>query len=41
GAPLLTAAWAIVAVPRRSGQTVPHGPSMCLAAVAASALTVV
>ncbi|MDT5181880.1 MAG: leader peptidase (prepilin peptidase) / N-methyltransferase [Mycobacterium sp.] len=41
GAPLLTAGWAIVAVLRRSGQTVPHGPSMCLAAVAASALTVV
>jgi len=41
GAPLLTAGWAVVAVLRRSGQTVPHGPSMCLAAVAATALAVV
>ena len=41
GAPLLTAGWAIVAVLRRSGQTVPHGPSMCVAAVTASALAVV
>ena len=41
GAPLLTAGWAIVAVLRRSGQTVPHGPSMCLAAVTATALAVV
>jgi leader peptidase (prepilin peptidase)/N-methyltransferase len=39
-APLLTAAWAIVAVVRRAGSTVPHGPSMCLAAVAACALAV-
>jgi leader peptidase (prepilin peptidase) / N-methyltransferase len=39
-APLLTAAWAIVAVARRAGVTVPHGPSMCLAAVAACALAV-
>lgn len=41
GAPLLTAGWAIVAVLCRSGQTVPHGPSMCLSAVAATALAVV
>lgn len=41
GAPLLTAGWAVVAMLRRSGQTVPHGPSMCLAAVAATALAVV
>jgi leader peptidase (prepilin peptidase)/N-methyltransferase len=41
GAPLLTAGWAIVAVLRRSGETVPHGPSMCLSAVAATALAVV
>ena len=41
GAPLLTAGWAIVAVLRRSGPTVPHGPSMCLAAVGATALAVV
>jgi leader peptidase (prepilin peptidase) / N-methyltransferase len=41
GAPLLTAGWAVVAVLRRSGQTVPHGPSMCLAAATATALAVV
>jgi leader peptidase (prepilin peptidase)/N-methyltransferase len=41
GAPLLTAGWAGVAVLRRSGNTVPHGPSMCLAAVTATALAVV
>ncbi len=40
GAPLLTAFCAIVAVVRRSGPTVPHGPSMCLTAVCASALAV-
>jgi leader peptidase (prepilin peptidase) / N-methyltransferase len=40
-APLLTAGWAVVAMLRRSGQTVPHGPSMCLAALAATALAVV
>jgi leader peptidase (prepilin peptidase) / N-methyltransferase len=40
GAPLLTAGWAIVALMRRSGQTVPHGPSMCLAAATAVALAV-
>jgi leader peptidase (prepilin peptidase) / N-methyltransferase len=41
GAPLLTAGLAAVAVLRRSGQTVPHGPSMCLAAATATALAVV
>jgi leader peptidase (prepilin peptidase)/N-methyltransferase len=41
GAPLLTAVLATMAVLRRSGQTVPHGPSMCLAAVTATALAVV
>jgi leader peptidase (prepilin peptidase)/N-methyltransferase len=41
GAPVLTAGWAVVAVLRRSGQTVPHGPSMCLAAATATALAVV
>jgi leader peptidase (prepilin peptidase)/N-methyltransferase len=41
GAPVLTAGWAVVAMLRRSGQTVPHGPSMCLSAVAATALAVV
>jgi leader peptidase (prepilin peptidase)/N-methyltransferase len=39
-APLLTAVWAIVVMLRRAGSTVPHGPSMCLAAVAACALAV-
>jgi leader peptidase (prepilin peptidase) / N-methyltransferase len=37
-APLLTAAWAIVAVIWRTESTVPHGPSMCLAAVVACTL---
>lgn len=41
GAPLLTAGWAVVAALRRSGTTVPHGPSMCLAAASATALAVV
>lgn len=41
GAPLLTAGWATVAVIRRAESTVPHGLSMCLAAVAAMALAVV
>jgi leader peptidase (prepilin peptidase)/N-methyltransferase len=41
GAPMLTAGWAIVTVLRRSGETVPHGPSMCLAAVTATALAVI
>ena len=41
GAPLLTAGWAVVALLRRSGQTVPHGPSMCVAAASAAALAVV
>jgi leader peptidase (prepilin peptidase)/N-methyltransferase len=41
GAPLLTAGWAVVAVLRRSGKTVPHGPSMCLSAVTATALALV
>ncbi|MDT5331953.1 MAG: leader peptidase (prepilin peptidase) / N-methyltransferase [Mycobacterium sp.] len=40
-APLLTAGWAVVAVLCRSGPTVPHGPSMCLAAAMATALAVV
>ncbi len=40
GAQLLTAGWAVVAVVRRTGDTVPHGPSMCLAAVTATALAV-
>ena len=40
GAPLLTAGGAVVAVMRQSERAVPHGPSMCLAAVAATALAV-
>ncbi|MFL6085098.1 MAG: prepilin peptidase [Mycobacterium sp.] len=40
GAPLLTAGWAVVAMVRRSGRTVAHGPSMCLAAVISAALAV-
>jgi len=39
-APVLTAGWALVSVVRRSEQTVPHGPSMCVAAVMATALAV-
>jgi leader peptidase (prepilin peptidase)/N-methyltransferase len=38
GAPLLTAGWAVVTLLLRSGTTVPHGPSMCVAAVAATTL---
>jgi len=38
GAPLLTAIWALVALSRRSTSTVPHGPSMCIATLAASAV---
>jgi leader peptidase (prepilin peptidase)/N-methyltransferase len=40
GAPLLTALWGVVAVLRRSGPTVPHGPSMCVASAGAVALAV-
>jgi leader peptidase (prepilin peptidase)/N-methyltransferase len=40
GAPVLTAAGALVTVMRRSEHTVPHGPSMCVAAVMATALAV-
>jgi leader peptidase (prepilin peptidase)/N-methyltransferase len=40
-APLLTAIWACVCVVRRSETAVPHGPSMCLATVAAAALVIV
>jgi leader peptidase (prepilin peptidase)/N-methyltransferase len=39
-APLLTAAAAVVAVLRRTGPAVPHGPSMCLASVVAMSLAV-
>ncbi len=40
-APLLTAVWAVAAIVRHKGSTVPHGPSMCLAAAVAGALAVV
>ena len=40
GAPLLTAVAACAAAMRRTA-TVPHGPSMCLSALAATALAVV
>jgi leader peptidase (prepilin peptidase) / N-methyltransferase len=40
-APLLTASWAVlVVVCRRRQATVPHGPSMCVSALAAVALVV-
>ena len=39
-APLLTAMWAVAAVYRRSGSAVPHGPSMCVATLAAVALVI-
>jgi leader peptidase (prepilin peptidase)/N-methyltransferase len=35
GAPLITAVWALLAVVRRSAATVPHGPSMGIATIAA------
>jgi leader peptidase (prepilin peptidase)/N-methyltransferase len=41
GAPLLSAGWACVALLCRAGPIVPHGPSMCLAAVSATALVLV
>jgi leader peptidase (prepilin peptidase) / N-methyltransferase len=39
GAPVLTAIWAAAVLIRRSGRTVPHGPSMCLAAAAVTGLS--
>ena len=39
-APLLTALWAVVDLICCRGRTVPHGPAMCLASVAASAIAV-
>ncbi len=39
-APLLTAAWGVVALIRRGSRTVPHGPAMSAAALAAAALVV-
>lgn len=38
-APLLTAGWAVITLIRRTDATVPHGPSMCLAAALAVALS--
>ncbi len=40
GAPLLTAITGTVSAVRGRGTTVPHGPSMCLASLAAAALAV-
>jgi leader peptidase (prepilin peptidase)/N-methyltransferase len=41
GAPLLTAGWALIISSRSTERTVPHGPSMCLTAAAATALVMV
>ena len=40
GAPLLTAGWALIVSARSADRTVPHGPSMCVAAAAATALVI-
>ncbi|MGO4445669.1 prepilin peptidase [Mycobacterium sp. 2YAF39] len=40
GAPLLTAGWALVVRVRSAEHSVPHGPSMCVTAAAATALAV-
>jgi leader peptidase (prepilin peptidase) / N-methyltransferase len=40
-APVLTALWAVACAFRGGNATVPHGPSMCAAAVAAVAVVVV
>jgi leader peptidase (prepilin peptidase)/N-methyltransferase len=40
-APLITAVIACVAVVRRAGTTVPHGPSMCFATAAATMIAIV
>ena len=41
GAPLLTAVWGLLVLPRRGARaTVPHGPSMCVATIAAVALVI-
>jgi leader peptidase (prepilin peptidase) / N-methyltransferase len=39
-APLLTSLWAVVVAVARRQSTVPHGPSMCLSAVAAIAVAI-
>jgi leader peptidase (prepilin peptidase)/N-methyltransferase len=41
GAPLLTVLWAVAVAFRGRHSTVPHGPSMCVAAAVAVALVVV
>ncbi|MFI5508773.1 prepilin peptidase [Mycobacterium sp. NPDC051804] len=38
GAPLLTAAWAVIVRIVSAERTVPHGPSMCVTAAAATSL---
>lgn len=38
GAPVLTVVWAVIVAFRGGDSTVPHGPSMCVAAVVAVAL---
>jgi leader peptidase (prepilin peptidase) / N-methyltransferase len=40
-APLLTGIWALIAVLRHAESHVPHGPSMCAATLAATALALV
>ena len=41
GAPVLTASWAVAVAFRSRGGTVPHGPSMCVAAAAAVAVAII
>jgi leader peptidase (prepilin peptidase) / N-methyltransferase len=40
GAPLMTAGWAVIVGVRGAERTVPHGPSMCVTAAAATALAI-
>jgi leader peptidase (prepilin peptidase)/N-methyltransferase len=40
GAPLLTAVAGVITAARRRGALVPHGPSMCVASLAAVGLAV-
>jgi leader peptidase (prepilin peptidase)/N-methyltransferase len=41
GAPLLTAGWALIVSSGSTERTVPHGPSMCVTAAAATALVMI
>jgi leader peptidase (prepilin peptidase)/N-methyltransferase len=41
GAPVLTASWAVAVAFRSRAATVPHGPSMCVAAAAAVAVAII